>query len=377
MNNKILSGLFVILSTLILSSCNTKSGGSSSGGIYVPTIDNSVDLKEYSEEEYKTADETYYTSKYISFIMSVKGYYQTDIPFFVDKDNENLRIYDNMYFYKGDYFQLMSSDFRYTWASLKDENNEYLSPLREQGEDIQVDVKISGIYKIVLDITTMLMDFEYKSEIITPYYYPFEGCEIGTLVNQHLECKEMIINPENEDEFVIYNYEVNSGQLYSFYSRYTHVSTYKLTVDESSTQYISQSLFETSVTFNISGEFDIFVNRKTYQVRAEISDPSSVVYDCLTYYKGEFKTLIPKDKETPYLFEFEYEATSDVGGYGVVSDDLPKFYSKSYKEYELDVEESSLINKNNKGQYYFKKPGLYLLTVDLLNMTLKVEKIEA
>ena len=151
MKNKIVSGLFIAFTSLVLSACGSASGGNSSG-VFVPTIDNSVDLTVYNEEEYKTEDETYYMSDYISFIMSVKGYYQINIPFMIDKDNENLRIYDNMYFYEGDYFQLMSSDYRYIWATLKNEDNEYLSPLREQGEDIQVDVKRSGIYKIILDI---------------------------------------------------------------------------------------------------------------------------------------------------------------------------------------------------------------------------------
>lgn len=374
MKNRPLSRLFIAFLAVALSACSGSSGGGSNG-IYVPSIDNSADLKQYEGEDYKVGDEKYYVSDYISFIMSVKGYYQTDIPFVLDKDNENLRIYDDIYFYEGDYFQLMSSDYHHVWATLKNENTPYLSPLREQGEDIQVDVKKSGIYKIVLDIKTMIMDFDYKSEIKTPYYYPFKGCEIGTLIDGKGDYKEMIANPDNADEFFIEDYAVEAGKLYSFYSRYTHTSTYKLTIEENSKQYVSETMFDTSVTFNISGDFDIYVNRKTYEIRAVPSDPSSLVYDCLTYSDGVFITLSPKDPAVPYLFEYEYEATSDVGGYGVVSDDLPKFYSKSYKEYALTVAPSDLLG-GKEGKYYFKKKGHYLLTIDLLNLTLEVEKAQ-
>ena len=135
-------------------------------------------------------------------------------------------------------------------------------------------------------------------------------------------------------------------------------------------------MFDTSVTFNLSGEFNVYVNKKTYEIRVEVSDPSKLIYDCLTYFNGEFVTLSPKDPAVPYVFEYEYEATSDIGGYGVVSDDVPDFYTKSYKKYELTVEESNLLGESSKGEYYFKKKGHYVLTIDLLNLTLKVEQAE-
>ena len=373
MKNKIVSTLFIALTSLALSACSL-TPSDNSNHIHVPNIDNSVDLSEYKEEDYKTDEGTYYMSEYISFIMEVKGYYQTHVPFTLDKDNENLRIFDNMYFYEGDYFQLMSNDYRYIWATLKDENTEYLTPLREQGEDIQVDVKKSGIYKIILDTKTMIMDFEYKSAIEIPYYYPFKTCEIGTLVDKHVVYSAMEVNPENSDEFMISNYQANSGSLYTFSESFSHISMYKLTIAENSTRYLSPTMFEENVTFNLSGEFNIYVNKKTYEIRAEVSDPSKLVYDCLTYRGGEFITLAPKDPAVPYIFEYAYEATSDVGGYGVVSDDVPDFYTKSYKKYELTVEESDLLGRSNKGDYYFKKKGHYLLTIDLLNLTLKVEQ---
>ena len=72
-------------------------------GIYVPKIDNSKDLQEYTVEDNQD-NETSYVSDYIHFVREVKGYYKVNIPFTIDSSNENLRIYDNMYFYEGDYF---------------------------------------------------------------------------------------------------------------------------------------------------------------------------------------------------------------------------------------------------------------------------------
>lgn len=371
MKNHLFTKIFIASLALSLSSCDLSPNDEKSG-LYVPDIDNSVDLKEYEDDEYVTTDDTYYESEYISFIMEVRGYYQTDIPFTLDKDNDNLRIYDNMYFYKGDFFQLMSADYKYIWATLKNEKTEYLTPLREQGEDIQVDVKKSGIYKIVLDITTMIMDFEYKSEIVTPYYYPFKNCVIGTLdENKHIVYNELLPNPNNPNEFVINNYEVATGKLYSFYSK-SNTSVYKLTVAEDSTRYATVSpLYDDVILFNISGKVNITVNNKTYEVKAEVADPASLTYDCLTYNGEQWITLEPKDEAVPYIFEYAYEATSDVGGYGVMSDDLPKFYNKSYKEYKFSVTESNLLG-NNKGTYYFKKRGHYLILIDVYNLTLSV-----
>lgn len=374
MKRTLFLGLFA-LSLLGLSACGTSPNNANSNGIYVPSIDNSIDLSEYSGSDYQTSgDETYYLSDYISFIMEVRGYYQINVPFTLDQENENLRVYDDMYFYEGDFFQLMSKDYRYIWATLKDESTGYLSPLREEGQDIQVDVKVSGIYKIVLDTTTMIMDFEYKSAIETPRYYPFKTCSIGTLVDGSISYSPMSVNPSNEDEFVIRDYAVTSGKLYAFYDQYSHTSMYKLTIQEDSLNYVSPSIYDTSVVFNVDGEFHVYVNRQTYELRVEVADPSKFVYHCLTYAGGEFITLEAKDPSLPYIFEYDYEATSDVGGYGVVSDDLPKFYNKSYKEYVFTVEDSPLLG-NSGGRYYFKKKGLYRLTLNLFEMTLQVEAI--
>jgi hypothetical protein len=46
---------------------------------------------------------------------------------------------------------------------------------------------------------------------------------------------------------------------------------------------------------------------------------------------------------------------------------------KNYKEYNLTVLESNLLGENN-GDYYFKKKGTYIITVNLLDFTISVAK---
>ena len=361
---KKMCALLGILLLFTLSSCEEQN----KDGIYIPNINIKDDLIETKIEE---EDKTYYASKYISFVREVKGYFETDIPFTLENNNENIRIYDDLYFYEGDSFYLISSDYKYIWSSLKDEAREDLEVLREDGEDIEVKVKRDGIYKIALDIRTMLMDVTYKGTIDVPYYYPFKDIEIGTLKNDTLEFN-ILDKIDNSDEFVIKDYSIEAGKFISFYSAYSHTSTYKLSINENSLNYVDKTTLASSYVFKVGGTFDIYVNNKTYEIRVVPKDPSNLKYSCIVY-ENSFIDLTPKDSSMPYVFEYEYEATSDVGGFGLVSDDLPKFYDKGYQEYTFTVKESNLLG-NNKGDYYFKHEGVYIITVDVLNMTLEVIK---
>ena len=86
--------------------------------------------------------------------------------------------------------------------------------------------------------------------------------------------------------------------------------------------------------------------------------------------------LAPVADDTKYLFTCQYKATSDIGGYGVVSDDLPKIYNSANHEYALSLTEASLsYAAQSKNWYYFRKVGTYNLTIDLQNFTLTIEKL--
>lgn len=89
-------------------------------------------------------DKTYYTSAGISLWMEVNGEYLKMDYFTLDG---NKRIYDNLYFYKDDYFYMVTDDAKYLYASLSgSESSEYAEVEKQDGEDVQINIKKQGIY---------------------------------------------------------------------------------------------------------------------------------------------------------------------------------------------------------------------------------------
>ena len=377
--------LFVISLALLLIvpffvGCFSATGtGGGASNKSIPKIDNATDLKTYQpstdEPEYGD-DEKYYTSKRLNFCSEIMGYFSTDKPFTVDKDNENNRIYDNLYLYEDDYFYIISSDYKDVWASLSNKANDYLEEEKAEGEDLQINVKISGIYKLVLDISTMKFDFEYKDDITTPVYHQFENCQI---YSRATSWQSMTTNPENSDEFMIENFEVETGALVSFFN-IVHTSNYKTTVDQSvKGKYIDgDDKPRKQVFFNIGGTYNVYINAKTYVVRAELVNKNTADYTICKYVKNEsgkynFVDLELADSTVPYVFIDQYVADRNY----VCS--LPSYYTKAYKEYSLTSQNSSasLIESEYKGETYcyFKTQGTYNITINLLDFTITVEKL--
>ena len=77
----------------------------------LPQIDNSVDLIEFSpvddDDNIYIDGETYYTSTSVDLVTEINGNYSVNRPFVLDKDNDNKRIYRNIYFYEEDYIQVI------------------------------------------------------------------------------------------------------------------------------------------------------------------------------------------------------------------------------------------------------------------------------
>ena len=72
-------------------------------GLYddsIETIDNSKDLTEYHpdlRDDTYVPNEDYYTSKAINLVTEIRGNYSYDRPFILDKTDDTLRIYKNIY----------------------------------------------------------------------------------------------------------------------------------------------------------------------------------------------------------------------------------------------------------------------------------------
>ena len=353
--------------------------GGSGGNGSIPNIDNTNDLQTYTPPAGEVIEEEkeYYTSKALSFISCINGYYSIDRPFTLDETNEYKRVYDNVYLYEYDYFY-MDYDLKDNYCNLSDQTDlEYVEVEKSQGVDIQINVLKSGIYKIVFDVKTVSFDLEYKSEIETPVYPLIQNCEIGVSVGDSLQYTQMTKNPSNEDEFVLENVSVEQGKSVIFCAS-NHVSVYKVTLDASSNNtYASYSGNSMRlVIFNVGGTYTAYLNAKTYEVRLELTATNANSYFCQTYDGEDFITLSPLDESNPHIFVYQYQATSD--SHGVLSDHLPHFYSDSYREYSLTCNDTTLVYKSEyEGEisYYFKKPGTYILYVNLSDFTVSVEKL--
>jgi len=327
------------------------------------------DLKtEYSGT---SLDEGYYLSSSFTLVAEVNGYYKTDIPFKVKEDAPEKCIY-NLYLYEEDFFYAISSDYKNIYATLRNGDNEYFKTEVESGKDYQINVLKSGVYEIIFDKKEHLFDFTYVSEIETPVYYQITECRIGRLNdNSKMEYTNFEVNPENKDEMVIRNYPAKVERLHSFFNN-VNTSKYKVTIAEDSTNYIQREPFlNGECEFLIEGNFDIYLNTKTYVVRVVLTNPDQAKYFMYTFENGDFVPL-RADKDKSYIFYYTYTATS-LDEYGVISDSLPKFYNASKDEMFLTTDSEYVIGDK---YLYFKAPGTYDLTINYLERTVEIEKRE-
>ena len=305
--------------------------------------------------------ETYYTSEKLCLMVEVNGAFYELEYFSLD---QNKRVYDDVYFYEKDYFFMITGDYRDIYASLGDSADlEYAEEEREQGYDIQINVKKSGIYKVIFDVDTLKFYLQFKSDIDTPVYYPIKNCSIYSIKTSWVEMSQ---NPDNADEFVISNFEVDAGVSIVFYSN-IHTSNYKVTLDSAcQDKYCSGG--GKLVGINVGGKYNFYINKKTYVVRAELLNPETATYKVIYYEDGDFKTLQPSESNVPYIFKKRITVERKY-------QNLPDFYSDNYTNYKLSVVDIASVLYCNDGEYYFKQVGSYDLTINLQTFELTVEML--
>lgn len=307
-------------------------------------------------------DITYYTSPGFSLWMEVNGAFLKREYFSLDG---NKRVYDNLYFYVDDYFYIVTDDYKDLYASLSDASDtEYAEEEKQSGYDIQINVKKEGIYKLTFDVDTLKFDMEYKAEIETPVYYTISRCHIYTVDTNWVE---MSVNPDNEEEFVIRNFNIGVTEHLSFYD-HTHTSLYKVSLEESCNGKYGSYQYPT-VSVNVGGVYDVYIHAKTYVVRLELVQPDTATYSCVYYDGEEFIVLEPYDEAVPYVFRQRIKVDTKY------TTSLPKFHTENYITYSLAVVESDLLSKSSKNYYYFKQPGTYDVIVNLRTFTISVEVV--
>ena len=372
--------LLLIINVTALVGCDTLGLFEDSDG-EIPKIDNSVDLKEFTptvdDDTVYIENETYYTSISVSLVTEVNGNYTTNRPFTLDKENENKRIYHDIYFYAGDFFQVLYyknvNDLGELYVFMSDTNDQEYAEIEytTQGSPLQVNIKEKGIYNLILDIETFSVDMVKVGDIDTPVYETIKTCELNIHVSstEHTYI-EMTLNSETNEYFI--ETEIPLHASIGFYNA-SHMGHYKMTVEP----HLMDTLLyyggyadekPTQVYVHVGGRYKIYFNAKTYVLRLELQNPETASYYCQVGWK-EDKELVAVSSETPYLFEYEFVAQ------GAINDpyvDIPKFYPSLGMSYQLSVvDEDGFVAYDE----YITQSGTYKLTINLKEFTLTVKKL--
>lgn len=349
--------LFIVISGISLVGCDMGTGTSTipdyNADVQVVEPEN-IDVEHFVPKE----DETYYTSSRLSLWMEVNGEFLKVNYFSLDGSK---RVYDNLYLYEDDYFYMLSDDMRGWYATLSDSNDsEYAEEELAEGDEYSINIIKEGIYTVVFDTETLKFDLVYKSEITTPVYYTIKNCSIYSEATSWVE---MSVNPANADEFVINNFSVTAGKSISFYNN-LHTSNYKVTLEESVNNKIA-SVRKTIVTVNVGGNYNIYINRKTYVVRMELLNPETATYSCVYYDGTDFIELQPYEADVPYIFRQRIVVTTKY------TTSLPKFHTTKYRTYDLKVVDTMGVLTSSGSS--FKQPGTYDVIINLKTFEITAE----
>ena len=317
-------------------------------------------LPEDIDIDYFVAEEgvTYYSSNALSLCVSVRGHFMIMDYFSLDGDS---RIYDNIYFYKDDYFYMVTGDYKDLFASLKnDDDKEYAEEEKESGYDIQINIIKTGVYKVIFDTKALKFDLVYKSEIDTPKYYTMKNCSIYSVNTNWVE---MSVNPNSQEEFYISNFNIATGKTISFFSN-IHTSNYIPTLKSDSQKYAKCE--KTDIRIIIGGNYNVYINSKTYEVRLELVNVETADYTCVYYNGSEFINLELVNQNVPYIFTYQIEVDTKN------TTSVPNFYNTHYNKYDLDIVDSPEVISGTKYSY-FKEIGTYKLTINLKTFELRVE----
>ena len=235
--------------------------------------DNLQSTNSISEDELFVIDqnETYYKSKDLILWAEINGLFTSLNYFTLDSENKDLRIYDNIYLYKDDYFYMLSNDNKDWFAGLNaNVSDELVKKELAEGEDYSIIVQKDGIYKIMFNIQTKQFDIEYKNQIDFPKYLSIRNCEVCQFIDNKPVYTPMVINPNNNDELMLSNYTLTLDKALYFFS-ISHTSNYKINISNESVNIIAYANKKRQgVKSLISANVNIYLNTKTYEIRVEI-----------------------------------------------------------------------------------------------------------
>ena len=369
------------LMVLPLSSCDFFGGSSTSR----EEVLSSVPESELNEEE-KATGETYYKSDLFELHTTIAGYFSYGRKFFVPKDNPDLHVYDNLYLYEGDEFFVAKNkgssrfgipDFDYCFE-LEDPNdmefvNVDIDEMDKTVGSLFIKEKKDGVYKVSFNIKTLRIDIDFLREIDTPRYDYIAHCDATVIHGQSMTMKA---NPNNEDELMAegMNIQMHSSLVFD-----NNLGCYtRVWLDESLINQVRTFTKRELLHFSVGGVYNLYLNRRTYAVRVELTNPESATYNC--YYASEMtnweKVALTKRSDSNHIFELKnYTNYKDDIMYSVVNFlDYEPEDNASYPYYLTSKTDLIRISDSKKSIWLTQK-GTFDITVDLFEGTVDAQKI--
>ena len=373
----VIVALLVIISGVAFTGCDFLKNSNDNDDNKLPQINNTVDLKEYiptPDDDQLISGETYYESRAVDLVTEINGNYSIDRPFTLDKENENKRIYHNIYFYVEDYFQVLYykdvNALGTVYAIMSDTSDQEYAEIEytDKGSPLQINIKKQGIYNLVLDTTNFAIDMIKVGDITTPVYETIKSCELNIHVSlDNHTYTPMTLNKETNEYYILAN--IPSKASIGFYSD-THNSHYKMTVENNIQNKLVwyNSTSPSQVQVLVGGTYKVYFNAKTYVLRLELQNPDTASYYCQVGWQ-ENKELTATSNDTPYLFEYEFVAQGKPSDPWV---EIPSIYPYLGMPYNLTV-----LGDETYVAYgeYIKEDGTYKLIINLKDFTLTVEKL--
>lgn len=359
--------LFLPLAIATLSGCDLfPSGGG--GGTYSNENLTEANRSEIPEDFYVAEGETYYKSTDVDLWFECSGYFGANYYFHIDEENPNKRVYEGMYFYEGDYIYMLSHNMK-NWHALLSDGHETGNVEVElaEGQEYHINFKNDGVYTIKFDVETTKLDVIRTADVETPKFYTIKGCDISCTA---LDDKfvTMSQNDTNPDEFVYRNFPMNHAKGMIFCSAVTHTSWFKVTIDEDSAFSLAQITGKRSnyVQGCVDGPVDIYINKKTYVVRMELSTPNENTFYCQTT-STTVNEAMEVDSVHPYIFRYEMVVTGYRDWW------IEDFRNCHYDKFPMTFIESETLAVTDNGSAYCPVTGIVRVTADVWHRTVSAE----
>ena len=377
--NKIAKLVLLPIFSLSLTACDFFNAGSKEETL------TQIAQSELTEEE-KASGETYYTSDLYELHTTIAGYFNYGRKFYIPADNQNLHVYDNLYLYEGDEFFIAKNkggnkygipDFDYCFEleELADEEYVTVDVAKEDATVGSLFLKEGkdGVYKVTFNKETLKINIDYIKEIDTPRYDYIEHCDALIIQGQS---KVMKANPNNQDELMVEGFNVPIHSSLVFVNNlgcYTRVW-----LDESLVNQVRTFTKRELLHFSVGGTYNFYLNRKTYVVRVELTNPDTASYTCA--YASEMtnweKVSLSKKSGSNHIFELkDYKNYKESTIYSTINfvdyDASDKASYPYYLKSGCDLVEIS----ESKKTILIRQKGTFNITVDLQEGTVVAEQI--